>query len=105
MDKTSRNTEEISGSNDDVDTGSASSAAELIPVAPITSRVEKKPDNNLFLLSPCLSDSAPSGKHRWPCYGWIENDQEEEIDEFIDLKPARTTVSRRSRWDLRPEDP
>lgn len=105
LDKTSRNKEEISCSNEDVNTGSTSSAVQLIPGAPLTSRAESQLDSCLFLLSPCLSDTAPPRKHFWPCYGWIGNDEEEGIDEFMDLKPAKTTVSRRSRWDLRPEDP
>lgn len=106
MDNTTRNPEEISGSNDDVDTGTTNSAGELITVAPLSSTVDSQSDGNLFRVSPCLTDSAPSGqqRHRWPCYGWIEDDSENDIDDFINLKPAKV-ISRKSRWDLRPEDP
>ncbi|KAL6533128.1 hypothetical protein OROMI_027240 [Orobanche minor] len=61
---------------------------------------------------------------RQPCYGWIESD-DEDIDDFVFLEPAngavgailpqevskvqsdgtKTRARRRSRWDLRPDDP
>ncbi|XP_057780266.1 probable inactive histone-lysine N-methyltransferase SUVR1 [Salvia miltiorrhiza] len=51
---------------------------------------------------------------RFPCYGWIESD-EDDADEFINLAPAPAAIAtlnvppwrkkRRSRWDVKPGDP
>ncbi|XP_009770492.1 probable GPI-anchored adhesin-like protein PGA55 isoform X2 [Nicotiana sylvestris] len=60
--------------------------------------------------------SVPPRK-RVPCYGWIGNDDEEDADDFIQLPPMKPTTSqnssggtnkqmkRKSRWDIRPNDP
>ncbi|KAL3653486.1 hypothetical protein CASFOL_003167 [Castilleja foliolosa] len=44
---------------------------------------------------------------RLPCYGWIESDGEDE-DDFVILKPAHAVTGRgkrKSRWDVKPDDP
>ncbi|MCE3050503.1 hypothetical protein HAX54_047389 [Datura stramonium] len=54
-------------------------------------------------------------RRRFPCYGWIENDDEEDADDFMQLQPMKPTTSlqsqsssvgstkcmkRKSRWDV-----
>ncbi|XP_016474802.1 uncharacterized protein LOC107796531 isoform X1 [Nicotiana tabacum] len=63
--------------------------------------------------------SVPPRK-RVPCYGWIGSDDEEDADDFIQLPPMKPTtplqsqnssggtnkqMKRKSRWDIRPNDP
>lgn len=48
-------------------------------------------------------------RRRQPCYGWIDSDEEDDDDVFIELKPAvewedSKPAKRKSKWDLRPED-
>ncbi|GER50975.1 guanylate cyclase soluble subunit beta-2 [Striga asiatica] len=51
-------------------------------------------------------ESKPEGhspRRLQPCYGWLDSDEEEDND-FVFLKPSSCT-KRKSRWDLRPDDP
>ncbi|KAL6541604.1 hypothetical protein OROGR_011090 [Orobanche gracilis] len=70
-----------------------------------------------------INNGAPH--RRQPCYGWIESDDDVDIDDFVFLEPAnaavgailpqevskvrsdgtKTRARRQSRWDLRPDDP